>query len=94
MEQEINFFDVLKFVLIWVSPVIMLVGSLLLLLSNKSYSQIENKLAREIGGIKKSVLPSLETSNNSLHNWLLANKNATGLIFIVCAFIIFMVMRR
>jgi len=91
---EINFFDVLKLVLLWVSPVIMLIGSLLLLLSNKSYSQLENKLAKEVGGVKKSAFPSLEANNNSLHNWLLANKNATGLIFIVCAFIIFMVMRR
>ena len=90
MSEEVKIFDILRVVLLWLSPVIMIVGSALLLLSSGAYSDLENKLGKEIGGFRKKVVPILETNVNSLHNWMLAHKNIVGLVFIICALLFFL----
>jgi len=93
MSEEATFFDILRIVMLWMSPVIVLVGLLLLLLNSGAYGSLEDKLGREVGGIKKRIIPLIETNINSLHNWMLARKSIVGLVFIVCFLVIFFFLR-
>jgi len=93
MSGEATFFDILRIVMLWMSPVIVLVGLLLLLLNRGAYGSLEDKLGREVGGIKKRIIPLIETNINSPHNWMLARKNIVGLVFIVCFLVIFLFLR-
>ena len=93
MFEEATFFDILRIVMLWVSPAIVLVGLLLLLLNRGEYGSLEDKLGREVGGIKKKIIPLVETNIDSLHNWMLARKSIVGLAFIACFLVIFFFLR-
>ena len=93
MSGEATFFDILRIVMLWMSPIIVLVGLLLLLLNSGAYGSLEDKLGREVGGIKKRIIPLIETNINSLHNWMLARKSIVGLVFIACFLVIFFFLR-
>jgi hypothetical protein len=93
MLEEATFFDILRIVMLWVSPLIVIVGVLLLVLNRGEYGSLEDKLGREIGGIKKRVIPQIETNIDSLQEWMLDRKSIVGLVFIVCFLLIFFSLR-
>jgi hypothetical protein len=77
-------FHIIRTVVFWISPVIFLAG-LFLMLTAERYAKMEEKLGREIGGIRKRVIPSLETNIYSFHQWLLEKNVMAGLFYIACA---------
>lgn len=93
MSEEVTIFDILRIIMLWMSPVIMIVGSLALVLSSGAYSNLEDKLGKEIGGIKRRVIPLIETNINSLHKWMLVRKNIVSLVFIACSLLILFILK-
>jgi len=89
MFEEATFFDILRIAMLWVSPLIVIVGLLLLVLNSGEYGRLEEKLGREVGGIKRRVIPALETNIDSVNKWILARKGIVGVVFIMCFLIIF-----
>jgi len=81
-------FHVIRMVIFWVSPLIFFVG-LFLILTAKRYAKLEEKLGREIGGIRKRVAPKLETNIYSFHQWLLKKNVIVGFFYIACAVLFF-----
>jgi len=94
MPEVASVFDVLKYFLFWISPAILLAGVFIFFSAAKSYSELENKLNRDIGGITKRILPAIETNIETFHGWLLARRKTVGLICIICSILIFIFLRR
>jgi len=94
MPEDVTFFDSFRLVALWLSPIILVVSSLLLLLSTESYSVLEEKLGRDIGGVRRKVVSKIETDINTFQKFLLANKNLTAVVFITCFLIIFFFLSR
>ena len=82
MNAEFNFFEVLKSFVLYISPVVIIMGFLLILYGN--YRRIEETLARELGGIRKKTIPKFETNIYTFHEWLLEKRILTGIFFIIC----------
>ena len=93
MLEENAFFEILRVVMFSLSPLIVIVGALLLILNRGEYGRLEDKLARDLGGIKKRVVPLIETNIDSLQQWMLARKNIVGVVFIACFLVIFFSLR-
>ncbi len=89
MAEEITILETIKIFLVWMSPVVMIVGSCLLLLTSDRYNKIEDVLGKDLGGIKKRTIPLLEKNIDFLQKWMLRYKKITGLVFIFCALLIF-----
>ena len=89
MAEEITILETIKIFLVWMSPVVMIIGSCLLLLSSDRYNKIEDVLGRDLGGIKKRTVSLLEKNIDFLQRWMLKHKKITGLVFIFCALLIF-----
>jgi ABC-type lipoprotein release transport system permease subunit len=87
-------FFAMKTFLLWTSPLILLEGILLLLTKEDKYRKLEEKLGKEVGGIKKRVVPWLETNNYAFQNWLLKRKLLLGIVFVVYALMLFWVLRK
>lgn len=88
--EDITVFDILRAIIFWFSPVIFLVGVLLVLYGN--FRKIEKILSKELG-IRKKVLPKLEAYNYTFHEWLLERNSLIGLICMACGVIFFFVLR-
>ncbi len=94
MSGEATIFNILRIITLWLAPVVMIIGSLLLVLTSGAYSSLEEKLGREVGGIKRRIIPVLETNINSMHQWVLARKNIFGGFFIACSLLILLLLRK
>ena len=81
MFEDGSFFEMLKYIVKWTCPLVFVLGIVLILYSN--YRQLEDKLGLEIGGIKKRVVPMIETNIYVFHSWLTERKTVLGLICIV-----------
>jgi hypothetical protein len=57
-----------------------------------NYRNIERVLSKEVGGIRKKILPKLETDILSFHEWCLQKNTLVGLIFVVLAMVFFFTM--
>ncbi|MDD5560826.1 MAG: hypothetical protein PHT50_02095 [Candidatus Omnitrophica bacterium] len=88
--DEVTVFDVVRPVIFWLSPLVFLVGMLLVLYGN--YKKLDSMLAKEMG-IRKKLLPKMESSNYTFHEWLLEKHTLTGVICIICAAVFFFVFR-
>ena len=88
--DDITVFDVLRAIIFWLSPVIFLVGVLLVLYGN--FRKIETIFSKELG-IRKKVLPKLEDYNYTFHEWLLERNSLVGLICMACGLTFFFVLR-
>ncbi len=88
--EDITVFDILRAIIFWFSPVIFLVGVLLVLYGN--FRKIERILSKELG-IRKKVLPKLEAYNYTFHEWLLERNSLVGLICMACGVTFFFVLR-
>ena len=89
--DEITILQILRRIVFWSSPVIFFVGVLLVLYAN--YRNIEVALSKEIGGIRKKIVPKLETNIYSFQEFLLQKNTVVGLICVVSAMVIFFTMR-
>ncbi len=87
--EENAFFEILRIAMLWLSPLIVIVGMLLLILNRGEYGSLEDKLARDLGGIKKRVVPLIETNIDTLQQWMLERKSIVGVVFIVYFLVIF-----
>jgi hypothetical protein len=94
MNEVPDIFDVVRIVLLFLSPVIFLEGILLLLLTADKYNKFEKALSRELGGMKKRVAPALESNIYAFHNWLMKKTIVVGIICIAYSLIIFFINRR
>ncbi|MDD5355617.1 MAG: hypothetical protein PHY56_03695 [Candidatus Omnitrophica bacterium] len=88
--EDITVFDILRAIIFWFSPVIFLVGVLLVLYGN--FRKIEKIFSKELG-IRKKVLPKLEAYNYTFHEWLLERNSLVGLICMASGVIFFFVLR-
>ena len=88
--DEITIFEVVRPVIFWLTPLVFLTGVLLVLYGN--YKKLDSIFARELG-IRKKILPKLESNNYTFHEWLLERNTLTGIICIVCATVFFFVFR-
>ncbi|MBU0503677.1 MAG: hypothetical protein ABH882_02550 [Candidatus Omnitrophota bacterium] len=94
MSEVNSVFDVLEYLLFWVSPAILLAGVLIFFSAPKPYDDLEDNLGREIGGIRKKILPALETNVETFHKWLLTRRKIIGFICIIGSILIFAFFRR
>lgn len=92
MGAEITVFDIAKSVLLWLSPVIFLSGIVIVLYGN--YEKLEETFGKELGGIKKKLLPAIETNIYTFHEWLMERRTVVGLICIIGAMILFFVLKK
>ena len=59
MVEELTIFDILKTLILWMSPIFFLLGLSVLLLRQEKYDKLEKVLDKEIGGIKKRLIPQI-----------------------------------
>lgn len=83
MENLPNIYEIIKPILFSLSPIILIVGIVLILYSN--YKRLEDFFGKELFGIKKKVFPTFETNIYVFHEWLLERKTIIGIIFILIA---------
>jgi len=94
MPEEITFFDIVRLVLIWTSPLILINGLILFFTTPKAYTKLENILDKEIGGLRKKIIPRLEINIESFHAWLLTRKRTVGLICVIFSIMIFLFLTK
>ncbi|MFH0828526.1 MAG: hypothetical protein V1919_05100 [Candidatus Omnitrophota bacterium] len=80
------FFDIIKCFLFAFSPVLLIVGVILLSAEHK-YRKLEEILGREIGGIKKMVFPKLEVTVYTFQERLLNGRILLGWLFFIFSFV-------
>ena len=89
--NELSVFGIMRAIIFWCSPVIFFVGVLLVLYGN--YKDLETKLAKEIGGIRRKTFPKLETNIYTFHELLLRRNTLVGLICVICSLIFFFTLK-
>ncbi len=92
MGEQLTIFDVMRTILLWVSPLVFLEGLLLLIIKVDKHIKLENQLGKEIGGIKKRLIPQIETNIYTFQNWLLKRTSILGLFFIIYSVMLFIVL--
>jgi len=92
MGEGFDMFMFMKSFLLCVSPVILVMGFLVLLYGD--YRRIEELLAKEVGGISKKITPKLETNRYAFHEWLCERRILCGAAFILCAIFFFLIAKR
>jgi hypothetical protein len=94
MYEGPDFFDVIRVILLFLSPVVFLEGALLLLLNVDKYTKLEKALSKEVGGMKKRVAPTLESNIYAFHNWLTRKSIAFGGFCIIYSLLILFLFRK
>jgi len=89
MAPELTFFDVMRSTLFFVSPVIFVVGVLLLIAEYK-YRKLEGVLGKEVWGMKKIMIPKLEATIYTFQESLLKKRVIVGIVCIICSLIFFL----
>jgi len=94
MEEGFDIFYAIRAILLVTSPVMLFVGIFILVAAVDKYNKLEDMLGKEIGGIKKRIIPQLETNVYTLHGWMLKRKVIIALICIICSLVIFVSLRQ
>ena len=94
MSEGFDLFNTVRAVLLVMSPIMLLIGIIILLSAADKYNKLEEALGREIGGIRKRVVPKLESNIYTLHGWLLKRKIIIGLICVVSSLVFFVSLRK
>ena len=94
MGGRFDFFYLIRTILLVMSPIMLFIGMFILLASVDKYNKLEEALGKEIGGIRKRVMPKLENNVYTLHSWMLKRKIVIGLICIICSLAFFMALRK
>jgi len=92
MIGEITIFEIMKTILFWISPVIFILGVVLVLYSN--YKRLEEFFGKEVFGIKHTIIPALETNIYNFHEWLLERKTIVGLICVIFSITVFFIFKK
>ena len=92
MGNKIMVFEVIKSVMFWTSPALFIVG-LLLLIAEYKYRKLEEILGKEIGGIRKIVIPKLEATIYTFQERLLNRRIIVGSILIIFSILFFIIFR-
>jgi hypothetical protein len=92
MTEEITVLQIVKAVLLWASPVVVLVGILTILYSN--YEKLEETFGKEVGGIRKKIIPAFETNIYTFHQWLIGRKTLIGVICIIAGMTLFFILKK
>jgi len=92
MSEQITIFEIMRSVLLFVSPIVFIVG-VLLLIAEYRYRKLEEVLGREIGGIRKIIIPKLETTIYTFQEALLRKRVIVGLICIICSALFFFIFK-
>ena len=69
MEEQITIFEVMRTILLWLTPLAFLAGIFLLTGKVDKCIKLEQFLDKEVG-IKKRLIPKIETNIYSFQNWL------------------------
>ncbi len=91
METEFSVFDVLKKVVLWLSPLVFLEGMFLVLFKADKQLRLEEFLNQKIG-LRRKLVPEIEKNIYSVHNWLMNRTSVIGIFFIVYSVLIFIVL--
>jgi len=94
MEEQLTIFEVMRTILLWLSPLVFLEGILLLIGKADKHIRLEHRLGKEIGGIRKRLIPKIETNIYTFQNWLVKRTFVLGLFFIICSVMLFTVLRK
>jgi len=94
MGEGFDIFYWIRAVFLVMSPIMLLMGMIILLAAVDKYNKLEESLGKEIGGIRKKIVPKLENNVYTLHSWMLKRKIAIGLICIICSLAFFMALRK
>ena len=94
MEEGFDIFYWIRTVFLVMSPIMLLMGMIILLSAADKYNKLEEALGKEIGGIRKKVIPKLENNVYTLHSWMLKRKIVIGLICIICSLAFFIALRK
>jgi hypothetical protein len=89
--EEWAFFDIMREIIFWSSPVVFLIGLILLIYRN--YGNLEIRLQKEFG-LRKRILPKLEQNIYSFHNWCLKKHTLIGLVCIIYSLFVFIALRK
>jgi hypothetical protein len=92
MMGEITVFEVMKTILLWTSPVMFMLGIMLVLYTN--YKRLEEFFGKEIFGVKHKVVPLFETNIYNFHEWLLERRTLVGLICVIFSIAIFFIYKK
>lgn len=87
-------FEIVRVIFFWISPLIFLLGLLILLSSPEKYGNLEDKLGREIGGIRKKIIPAIEKNIFIIQGWLMKKRTIVGLLCIICSVIFFFLLKK
>ncbi len=94
MLEELTVFEVMRTILLWLSPLVFLEGILLLIGKADKQIKLERRLDKEIGGIRKRLIPRIETNIYTFHNWLLKRPFILGLFFIIYSVMLFIILTK
>ena len=94
MGEGFDIFYWIRAVFLVMSPILLFIGIIILVAAVDKYSKLEEALGKEIGGIKKRVIPQLETNDYSVHSWMLKRKIVIALTCIICSLVFFAVLRK
>ena len=94
MGEGFDIFYLIRTILLVMSPIMLFMGIIILLSAADKYNKLEEALGKEVGGIRKRVLPKLENNVYTLHSWMLKRKIVIGLICIICSLAFFMVSKN
>jgi len=89
--EDWAFFDIMREIVFWSSPVIFLLGIILLI--NNNFQNVESLAAKEFG-LRKRIFPALEHNVYVFHNWCLKRRVWIGLACIMYALVVFFVLRK
>jgi hypothetical protein len=89
--EEWVFFDVMREIILWTTPVAFLMGMILLVYSN--YSKFEAFMGKEYG-LRKRILPKLEANIYSFHEWCLKKRTLLGLACIIYSVVVYFLLRK
>jgi len=94
MEEQLTIFEIMRTILLWLSPLGLLGGILLLIGKTDKHIKLEHRLGKEIGGIRKRLIPKIETNIYTFQNWLLKRTFILGLFFIIYSVMLFIVLKK
>ncbi len=94
MEEQLTIFEVMRTIVLWLSPVVFLEGVLLLIIKVDKYIKLEHSLGKELGRLRKRVIPRIENNNYTFQNWMLKRTFTLGILFIIYSIMSFIVLRK
>jgi len=87
--SETLYFETLRLVVLWTSPVVLLAG--IFLISYGKYNRLDSILEKELG-VGKKLIPKLEENIYTFHEWCVKKNVLIGLICIIYSVAMYLVL--